>query len=180
MNSQTGVIHGRFQPPHVGHIEYLLAGMSRCEFLVIGIANPDPESTTEDHAARHRALEESNPYSYLERLLMLDAAMTEAGVDRSRFCIVPFPINFPARLRHYVPLDAEFYLTIYDAWGEKKLRTLLELGVRVEVMWRRDVSDRVTSGTQVRALIRAGGPWRPLVPSSVARLVDEGRVRMLK
>ena len=36
------VIHGRFQPLHIGHMEYLLAGKERCELLIIGITNPDP------------------------------------------------------------------------------------------------------------------------------------------
>ena len=36
---KTGVIHGRFQGLHNGHMEYLLTAKKRCDFLVIGITN---------------------------------------------------------------------------------------------------------------------------------------------
>jgi hypothetical protein len=36
------VVHGRFQPLHLGHMEYLLAGAERCRTLIVGITNPDP------------------------------------------------------------------------------------------------------------------------------------------
>ena len=38
---EVGVIHGRFQGLHLAHMEYLLAGKSRCRFMYIGITNPD-------------------------------------------------------------------------------------------------------------------------------------------
>ena len=36
-----GMIHGRFQPFHTGHLEYLVAAAARCERLVVGITNPE-------------------------------------------------------------------------------------------------------------------------------------------
>ena len=41
MLDPIGVIHGRFQMLHHGHMEYLLAGKKRCQRLIIGISNPD-------------------------------------------------------------------------------------------------------------------------------------------
>ena len=38
----VGVIHGRFQMLHNDHLKYLLAGKSRCDHLVIGITNAEP------------------------------------------------------------------------------------------------------------------------------------------
>ncbi len=31
---KIGVIHGRFQMLHIGHMEYLLAGKERCNYLL--------------------------------------------------------------------------------------------------------------------------------------------------
>ena len=45
MSDPIGVIHGRFQMLHLGHMEYLLAGKARCERLIIGISNPDATFT---------------------------------------------------------------------------------------------------------------------------------------
>jgi len=37
------MIHGRFQPFHNGHLEYLRGAASRCDEIFVGITNPDPE-----------------------------------------------------------------------------------------------------------------------------------------
>ena len=44
---------------------------------------------------------------------------------------------------------------------------LESLGCDVEVMWQRTDAERLTSGTEVRDLIRAGKPWEHLVPPFV-------------
>ena len=42
MRHRYGMVHGRFQPFHVGHLEYALTALHRCEHLIVGITNPDP------------------------------------------------------------------------------------------------------------------------------------------
>jgi cytidyltransferase-like protein len=78
------VIHGRFQPLHLGHLEYLLAGAARCHTLVIGITNPDPAQTVEEPADPARGRPEANPCTFYERYLMVEAALVEAGVGHDR------------------------------------------------------------------------------------------------
>lgn len=168
---RVGVIHGRFQPLHLDHEKYLMEAKSRCQFLYVGISNPDPGATRHDEADAERALPEANPYAYHERLLMVTRALMDQGLDRSAFCIVPFPVNFPELLQHYVPLDAVFYMTIYDEWGEKKREMFEKLGVRVEVMWKRE--DKGITGSQVRELIRTGKDWESLLSPGVAALMKE-------
>lgn len=166
-----GVIHGRFQPLHLGHMEYLLEGKKRCDFLWIGITNPDPEVTAENVANPARSMPSSNPFTFFERLLMIRDALLEAGLVRKEFEIVPFPINFPEIIRYYAPLDAVYFVTVYDAWGQAKVDTLKGLGLKVDVMWTRKMSDRFTSGTEIRKLIARGNPWDHLVPASVAKII---------
>ncbi len=124
----TGVIHGRFQMLHKGHIEYLLAGLERCRYLLIGVSNPDPATTRFTSANPHRSLPLSNPLTYFERFQMIQGALLEAGVAREHFDVVPFPINCPQLLFNYVPLDAKYYMTIYDDWSLEKKATLESLG----------------------------------------------------
>jgi len=52
---------------------------------------------------------------------MVGSALEEAGVSYREFSIVPFPINLPKLYKYYVPMDAVFFLSIYDEWGKKKL-----------------------------------------------------------
>lgn len=166
-----GVIHGRFQALHNGHMEYLLAGKSRCQLLYVGITNPDPGLTAYTQTNPSRSLPMSNPFNYYERLEMLRESLLEAGVEKNEFRIVPFPINFPDLLKHYVPFNARFFVTIYDSWGREKQQVLESLGLEVDVMWERDVSERLTSGTEVRHLIATDQKWDHLVPPAVYNII---------
>ncbi|WP_206795416.1 adenylyltransferase/cytidyltransferase family protein [Amycolatopsis sp. MtRt-6] len=163
------VVHGRFQPLHVGHLEYLLAGKAACAELIVGITNPDSDAVVEEPTQPGRHRPEANPFTFYERQLMVDAALVGAGVPRSRFRIVPFPHSTPRLLRFYVPPDAVHLITIYDAWGEEKLRRLTAEGLRCEVLWRR--RKKVTSGTEIRRRMAGGEDWQDLVPAGVAAVL---------
>lgn len=167
-----GVVHGRFQPFHLGHLEYVLEGKKRCRFLYIGIANPDPAVTAEHPSNTRRAQAAANPFFYWERQLMIDRSLVEAGVGREEFAVIPFPINYPERLLYYAPTKAIYYLTLYDDWGRAKQRLLSDLGLTTEVLWERQPTEVVTSGTEVRHLMAAGGAWRHLVPAGVVYVID--------
>jgi hypothetical protein len=118
----TGVVHGRFQLFHLDHLKYVLAGKERCRHLVVGITNPDPTLTKFDPADPHRGLEVDNPLTFYERFIIIRETLLEAGLNYRDFSLVPLPINFPELYRYYVPLDATFFLTIYDDWGGEKAR----------------------------------------------------------
>jgi cytidyltransferase-like protein len=168
---KIGVIHGRFQPLHIGHMEYLLAGRARCDLLVVGITNPDPWQVKLETTNAQRSEPAANPCTYYERYLMVEGALLDSGVPHGAFRIVPFPHSFPERLQHYAPTAAEYYVTIYDQWGEAKLLRFHELGLRTHVLWRR--TSTVTSGSAIRRLIAADEPWVNLVPAATAQVVRE-------
>ncbi|MEV0386706.1 adenylyltransferase/cytidyltransferase family protein [Nonomuraea sp. NPDC050643] len=169
--SEVGVIHGRFQPLHLGHLEYLLAGAERCDILVVGITNPDPTLTAFEDTDPERGTAESNPCTYYERYLMVEGALAEAGVAGERIRIVPFPHSFPERLSYYAPSEAVYFLTVYDEWGDTKVARFTALGLTTDVMWRR--TSKPISGGRVRRAIAAGTDWRPLVPAAVAAVIEE-------
>ncbi len=167
---KTGVIHGRFQLLHNDHMKYLLAGKERCQHLVIGITNPDPSLTQQDPADPERSSPDANPFTFYERYSMIRESFCEIG-RLDEISIVPFPINFPELYSNYVPMDATFFLTIYDAWGEKKLNIFQSLGLKTEVMWRRPLEEKGLSAGNIRKLIIAGKPWEHLVPAAVTRTI---------
>lgn len=181
--TETGVIHGRFQVLHNDHLIYLLAGKEECRHLVVGITNPDPTLTRDDPSDPHRSLPVSNPLTYYERYLLVKAALLEAGVGFDAFSVVPFPINLPDLYRHYVPLHATFFLTIYDSWGERKFDHFRSLGLATHVLWRRSPESKGLSGALIREKMVSGEAWEHLVPVSTARLMKlwdiPGRLRSL-
>ena len=173
---KIGVIHGRFQLLHNDHLKYLLAGKQRCEHLVVGITNPDPSLTKHDAADSIRSAGATNPFTYYERYLMVKAALVEGGLGLEEFSVVPFPINFPPLYRYYVPLDAVFYLTIYDQWGEKKQILFEDAGLQTEILWRCSLQHKGLSATEVRKKIAAGEEWQHLVPQPIAELLQQWEV----
>ena len=168
---ETGVIHGRFQVLHNDHLVYLLAGMELCRHLVVGITNPDPLLTRDEDADPKRSDPAANPLTYFERYLMVRAVMEEAGIEPSCLSVVPFPINLPELYRYYVPLDALFFLSIYDEWGKRKLEYFRSLGLRTHVL--RDVSaeQKGLSATEIRRRMACNEPWEDLLPPAAADLM---------
>jgi nicotinamide mononucleotide adenylyltransferase len=173
MISNTGVVHGRFQLFHLDHLKYVLAAKERCRHLVVAITNPDPTLTKFDPADPHRSADQDNPLTFYERYVMLREILLEQGLDFREFSLVPLPINFPDLYRYYVPLEATFFLTIYDAWGERKLKLFESLGLKVEILWRRPASEKGLTATAIRRRMGRGQPWEHLVPAAAARLVKE-------
>jgi nicotinamide-nucleotide adenylyltransferase len=174
---EFGVIHGRFQVLHNDHLCYLLAGKSRCNHLVVGITNPDPSLTRTDESDVVRSTDESNPLSYFERYSVIRSAMRQANIIECDFSIVPFPINLPELYRHYVPLDATFYLTIYDHWGEKKFSIFESMGLKTDILWKKDISQKGISGKDVRRRIIKNEDWIDLVPKSTADFIIKNNIR---
>jgi nicotinamide-nucleotide adenylyltransferase len=140
---------------------------------VIGITNPDPTLTKSDPADPFRDSLEANPLTYFERYGIIRAALVETGLDQARFSIVPFPVNFPELYHFYVPLDAQFYLTIYDDWGKRKLALFQSLGLSVEVLWVKSPEQKGISAKEVRRLMAGGQPWEHLVPSAAVSVINK-------
>lgn len=170
---EVGVIHGRFQVLHNDHLKYILAGKARCEFLVVGITNPDPTLTRSDPADPMRSAPAANPLTYYERCIMVREALVAAGASPTEFVATPFPINVPELYRWYVPMDATYYLTIYDAWGRRKLAMFQTMGLKTEVLWERPAAEKGLTATEIRRKMARGEPWEELTPEPAAALLKK-------
>lgn len=171
-----GVIHGRFQVLHNDHLKYLLTGKALCRHLVAGITNPDPSHTRDEASDPHRSNPEANPLTYYERYRLVQEALTEAGLGLKEFSVAPLPINYPERYKYYVPLDAVFFLSIYDNWGRRKKNYFESLKLKVHVLWEVESEQKGISGGDVRCKMAEGLPWEHLVPDSVAALLKEWNI----
>jgi len=161
-----GMIHGRFQPFHNGHLEYLRGAAAHSDELFVGITNPDPSRVKEERSDPLRHLPESNPFTYSERLLMIAAVADDEGI---RAHVIPFPVNEPELWSAYVPAGVTQYLRLFSAWGGTKLDRMREAGYEVVIL--DEGADKEISGRDVRAALRSGGEWESLVPPGVARVI---------
>jgi nicotinamide-nucleotide adenylyltransferase len=168
------MIHGRFQPFHLGHLEYLRGAADRSDEVFVGITNPDPSHIKPEPADPLRHLPESNPYSYSERLLMVKAAARDLGLKLESVHVIPFPVNHPELWPAYVPDGVTQYLRLFSEWGGTKLERMRDAGYEVVIL--DEGAEKEISGADVREAMRSGGDWESLVSPGVAGVI-RGLVR---
>jgi cytidyltransferase-like protein len=176
-------VHGRFQPVHKGHVEYLLAAMEKCDFVYVGLTQLVRSRLVDiSTTAHHRAELASNPLTFFERHGLVREALLENGVSRDRFEVLPFPIEDDRALAEFLPISVPVLTTVYDDWNREKIRRLKAAGYHVEILWERSTKDYV--GSTVRQLITENNPrYQEMVPIATVRLVERldlgGRLRAL-
>lgn len=168
-----GCVHGRFQPPHLEHLEYMEEALNRCELLIVGITQPDTQRLDVCEVDPHRAIPAENPLTYDERCECIREMLLARGVNSSRFSFMPFRIDKSDELAKALSTDVVCYTTIRDSWNLEKIQILEKLGYRVEVLWDKRDQAGIT-GTEIRLLIRLGdASWKQLVHPTVAARLEE-------
>lgn len=170
-----GSVHGRFQPLHNGHLDYILGAKARCDFLWVGITKYDITSEHLNPLGRHRERPESNPLTYFERLNIIHAALIDSGISPAEFAFVPFPIETPVALPLFLPTHVICFTTICEEWNREKIRVLKDCGYTVEVLWERS---KTISGAVIRESIAKGtDDWTRLVPPATVGAVNHLALR---
>ena len=166
-----GAVHGRFQPFHKDHLRYCLAAKRRCDFLWVGITQPDVRKLIRSPKDKHRQLAVNNPLSYFERHTIIKASLLDAGLKREDFEVIPFPIDEPDRLVDFLPLSIPIFTTVNDKWNLHKIKVLTESGYKVFILWK---SAKKHEGNRIRKLISRGDPaWKAEVPAVARKLLQE-------
>lgn len=154
-----GVLIGRFQPVHLGHVEVFKQILREVDELVVGIGSAQKSHTLE------------NPFTAGERLLMIKKALVEAGINLSHTHIIPIPdINNNAIwVSHVISLSPPFEV-VYS--GNPLVRRLFkEAGfkTRKPPMFKR----KEYWGTEIRDRMVKGERWEKLVPKAVVEVMHE-------
>jgi nicotinamide-nucleotide adenylyltransferase len=173
--------HGRFQPFHNEHLEYVLAAQSLCDFLWIGITKYDVTSTDLNPLGAVRERPENNPLTFFERAHIIRESLIDAGVPGGAFGFVPFPIETPQRLHSFMATSVLCYTTICEQWNKDKIEVLEAHGYDVGVLWERPTK-KITGAAVRNDILEGGSAWRSMVPAATARAVEQLglRSRLLK
>jgi len=155
-------------------MEFLNAAKLRCELLIIGVTNPDIRNIEFHASDPKRSRDANNPYSFFRRHQMIDRSLRLQGWRPEDFAIIPAEIANTHALAALLPPPQHMVVlaTVYDEWGEEKIRRMRGHDFIVEVMWKRQMSERVTSGTEIRRLMSEGGTWQHLVPPGIAEAMQ--------
>jgi cytidyltransferase-like protein len=167
----VGCIHGRFQPFHNGHYEYLLAASRKCDRLIIGITQYEAEMV-DNGSPTHRMHLADNPFTYWERLRVIKAVLANAADIDVEADVVPYPIQAPNMIQYFVDPRAIMFTTIYDEWNMEKVRRIEEQGFVVDILWKRSIKE--IEGKKVRAAMRQDWSlFSSMVPKGVTEVVKE-------
>lgn len=159
MNGNRGLLIGRMQPVHKGHINVIIDTLQEVDELIIGIGSADKSHTN------------SNPFTGGERILMLTKALREYNIDPSKYYIIPLEdIACNSLWVGHVKMLTPPFTKVYS--GNSLVQQLFE-EEKINVIQPPLFNRTEYSGTEVRRRILENENWEDLVPQSVVKVINE-------
>ena len=159
MQKVRGILIGRMQPVHNGHMEVIKQILDEVDEIIIGIGSAQASHELKD------------PFTAGERIVMMSQALAERDIDPSRYYIIPMQdINFNAIWVSHVKMLTPPFNIVYS--GNPLVKRLFsEEGYEVK---QPPLYDRLhLSGTEVRRRILNDENWQELVPKASVDLINE-------
>ncbi|MCY1156213.1 MAG: cytidyltransferase-related enzyme [Nitrososphaera sp.] len=159
--TRRGLMLGRFQPFHRGHLALTKQILSECDELLIIIGSAQFNFIDKD------------PFSAGERVLMIHEALKEAGVDLSRCYIIPVANDENnARWLAYIRSMVPPFDVLYSGNDfVKYLARSQDSSIVIEDPMFAEINEY--NGTNIRRLMQEGKPWEHLVPPAVAKVIQQ-------
>jgi nicotinamide-nucleotide adenylyltransferase len=151
----NGLLIGRFQPFHNGHLEAVNFGLSKVENLWIGIGSSNKNN------------EKRNPFTADERKEMILSSLDSKMLERVKIFFVPDTGDHEKWTYHVdsivPPYDVvfsndDFTLTLYKKRGTKVIAVPL-------------LNRDMISGTNIREMIVSDRDWSGLVPEGTRNVL---------
>lgn len=164
---KLGLVVGRMQPFHLGHLHMLKVGFENCEKLVILLGSAQFFGTS------------NNPCTYAQRESYVRKALIQEGIDESRFLFAPvvdIGVGNSIYWGNYIMNTCKFITGNYpdvivggrehgrDLWLDQKLFSKVEF---IEV-------ERELRATDLRAFfIARDNNWKAMVPSCLIEQYEQ-------
>ena len=161
-----GLLIGRFQPFHKGHLEAVHIALSKVDNLWIGIGSSN------------KSYEKRNPFTADERKEMILTSLDSKTLERVKIFFVPdtgdhekwtYHVDSIVPPYEMVFSNDDFTITLY----KKRGKTVFEVP-----LLKRDM----ISGTNIREIIASGKDWSDLVPEGTKQVLlkIDAKNRLLK
>lgn len=161
-----GLLIGRYQPFHKGHLQVIRNILREVDDLIIGIGSAQISHTID------------NPFTAGERMTMIFNTLRAESIDRCKYVIpIPDVWNNALWVNHVRSLTPEFQVTYTGNALARRL--FIEGGFEVK---EQPLFDRIKfSGTEIRRRMLSGEEWQSLVHPEVVKVVESvGGVERLK
>ena len=153
----NGLLIGRFQPFHLGHLDAVLFGLARADSLSICIGSSNKYN------------EKKNPFSAAERRERILSSIEPSIVNRIKIFNIPDVDNHEKWTFEIDQIVPKYDVVFTNDEFTKTLFEKRQINV-IQVM----LKDREKfSGTNVRQLILDGKNWQDLVPQGTRKVLDK-------
>ena len=152
----NGLLIGRFQPFHLGHLDAVLFALSRVENLWIGIGSSNKHN------------EKRNPFTADERMEMIVSSIEPSMIDRTSIFNIPDVDNHEKWTFEIDQIVPKYSAVFTNDEFTKTLFEKRQINVIPVVLKDREKF----SGTNIRQLIADDKNWQDLVPQGTRKVLD--------
>jgi len=144
----NGLLIGRFQPFHLGHLEALQFALSKVDKLWIGLGSSN------------KPIEKNNPFSAEERKEMILSSIDEPMKDKISIYFIPDLDDHVKWIEKIDTIVPKFDIVFSNDELTKHLYSKRTVPITPIPFLKRDI----LSGTNIRKLIISDQKWNDLVP----------------
>ncbi len=153
----NGLLIGRFQPFHLGHLESFLFALSKVDKLWIGIGSSNKPS------------EKDNPFTADERKEMILSSIDNSIYERIEIFFIPDLENHEKWIQSIELIVPDFDVVFTNDELTQSLYSKLEKKV-IPVQFK----DReILSGTNIRNKILSDQDWQSMVPKGTKTVLEK-------
>lgn len=157
----NGLLIGRFQPFHLGHLDALHYALTKVENLWVGLGSSN------------RPIQKNNPFTADERKEMITLSIDDSIAKKIKIFYIPDVDNHLKWIELIDKIVPKFDIVFTNDELTKHLYT--KKGVRTESI--PFTQRNLFSGTNVRDLINSDHPWTHLVPEGTIKVLSRINVK---
>ena len=152
----NGLLIGRFQPFHLGHLEALQFALSKVDKLWLGLGSSN------------KSIEHNNPFSAEERKKMILSSIDDSMKNKITIYFIPDLDNHVKLIEKIDTIVPHFDIVFSNDPLTDHLYSKRSVQVMTIPFLKRDQ----LSGTRVRDLIKSDQKWDDLVPSGTKAILE--------
>ena len=152
----NGLLIGRFQPFHLGHLEALQFALSKVDKLWLGLGSSN------------KSIEQNNPFSAEERKKMILSSIDDSMKNKITIYFIPDVDNHVKWIEKIDTIVPKFDIVFSNDPLTDHLYSKRTVQVISIPFLKRDQ----LSGTRIRNLIKSDQKWDDLVPSGTKAILE--------
>lgn len=152
----NGLLIGRFQPFHLGHLHGIKFALSKVDMLWLGIGSSN------------KKLEKNNPFSADERREMIEGSLEPEMKNRVKIFYIPDLDDHKKWVENIDAIVPEYQIVFSNDELTRHIYSRKGIQVVAIPFDQRDM----LSGTNIRELISAQKDWEHLVPQGTKNVLN--------